>query len=400
VSECASAASASDLGVYVHVPFCERVCPYCDFAVEAAPALSAQTEDAYLQGLAREWDVLLARFPELGRRPRATIYLGGGTPSLLSAAGVERILGLVDLRTPCGAGEINCAAGEITLELNPSRTELERLREFRSAGITRLSLGAQSLQTTVLRRLGRAQSGEQVLRAIERASAAGFASLSADLIYGAPGQTEDALLADLDRLIELGVPHVSAYALTLEPGTPFARAHERGQLALPDEETVRRMGRRVRAGLAAAGIEQYEISSFARPGHRSRHNQRYWSRADVIGLGVGAASLLAEQRFQNARERSAWQDALTRGEPAWISSETLSLEEQRRETLALGFRRLDGVSRAQYLRKFRAPPEAHFGAQLRELRALELIEERGGYLRLSERGVLFADEVFLRFVGR
>jgi oxygen-independent coproporphyrinogen-3 oxidase len=385
--------SAPDLGVYVHVPFCERVCPYCDFAVEAAPALAAATEDAYVQGLAREWSLLRARFPDLDARPRATVYLGGGTPSLLAPAMVERILALLDLRS-------SCDPAEVTLELNPSRAELARLREFRDAGVTRLSLGAQSLRTPVLRKLGRAQSGEQVLRAIELAAAAGFASFSVDLIYGAPAQDEDALLGDVDRLIELGVPHVSAYALTLEPGTPFALAHERAQLALPDEEVVRRMSRRLRARLAAAGIEQYEISSFARPGHRSRHNQRYWQREDVAGIGVGAASLMGDLRFQNGRERASWHAALERGELPWVQSEALPLEEQRRETLALGFRRLEGVSRAQYLRRFRAPPESHFGPQLRELRELELIEEQAGFLRLSERGVLFADEVFLRFVGR
>ena len=383
----------AELGIYAHVPFCERVCPYCDFAVEAAGRLDPQVERAYVDGLAREWELLRRRFgAALDDRPRATIYLGGGTPSLLSPRSIERVLGFLR-----GAGD--AGAGEVTLELNPTDAELSRLRDFRAAGVTRLSLGLQSLRSERLRRLGRGHGESEARRGLELCCAAQFASISADLIYGSPGQGEAELLADVDSLIELGVPHVSAYALTLEPRTPFALAHERGQLPLPDEDAVRRMSRLLRARLAAAGLEQYEISSFARPGHRSRHNQRYWRRADVVGIGVSAASLLGDLRFQNERERKSWSARLAAGELPWAGSERLSLAEQRRETFALGLRRIEGVSRADYQRRFGAAPEAHFAPQLRELQELELIADRAGSLRLTDRGILFADEVFLRFAG-
>ena len=160
------------------------------------------------------------------------------------------------------------------------------------------------------------------------------------------------------------------------------------------------MGRGVRSRLAAAGLEQYEISSFGRAGHRSRHNQRYWLRRDVLGLGPSAATLLGGRRWTNARARSVWQAGLAEGRRVLVEDESVGEAEARRETLYLGFRRLAGVSRAGYLRRFGAPPERDFPAEIEELRELELIADEGGYLRLTERGILFADEVFLRFVGR
>jgi oxygen-independent coproporphyrinogen-3 oxidase len=200
-------------------------------------------------------------------------------------------------------------------------------------------------------------------------------------------------------VIELGVPHVSAYALTLEPGTPFAAAAERGKLDLPDEDTLLAMSRLLRARLCAAGIAQYEISSYARASHRSRHNQRYWLRQDVLGIGPSAASLVGERRFRNARELGAWREALADGRSPVVESETLAEEETRREALFLGMRRLDGVSRAGFMRRFGAAPEAYFGAELEALRRRGLICDEGGAIKLCEAGILFADEVFMGLLG-
>ena len=401
-----STAVTSDLGIYVHTPFCDRVCPYCDFAVEAAGVLDPDTERRFVDDLLA--DLALAR-NELAalrsRRSLATVYFGGGTPSRLGAGSIARVL---EALYAAFAGP----AREVTLELNPVDAELARVLDFRAAGVTRLSVGLQSLHDLTLKRLGRAHTGAEALGGLQRCLAAGFASLSVDLIYAAPGQSEAELLADVDRVIDLGVDHVSAYALTIEPGTPFAAARAAGRLDLPPEDLPRRLSRLLRARLAAAGLAAYEISSFARSGHRSQHNQRYWLRQDVLGLGPSAASFLSgglgggrgggpgDHRFQNARERGPWQTAVRAGRRALLEDALLPLEECRRETLALGFRRPEGVSRAAYLRAFGAPPEAHFAAELRELVELELVAERAGRLRLTERGILFADEVFLRFAGR
>ncbi len=377
----------------MHLPFCERICPYCDFAVEAAGRLDPETERRYLEWLEIELDLALAgpARPAAGCALRS-VYFGGGTPSLLAPASIERLLGMLRARF---AGEPD----EVTLELNPGTVEISRVPGFRAAGVTRLSVGVQSLRERTLRQLGRAHGAAEALGGLEACLRGGFESVSADLIFGAPGQSESEFLSDLECVIRLGVPHLSTYALTIEPETPFARAHALGKLALPDEDTLLSAGRRLRARLAASGLGQYEISSFARPGHAARHNQRYWLRRDVLGIGVGAASLVGSSRWKNLRARSEWQARLAAGCLPVAEMESLTEQDARRETLFLGFRRLAGISRAAYARRFSEAPERRFGAELRELRELELIEDQFGRIRLTERGILFADEVFLRFVA-
>jgi oxygen-independent coproporphyrinogen-3 oxidase len=265
---------------------------------------------------------------------------------------------------------------------------------LRACGVTRLSIGLQALDGSVLRRLGRAQTGEQARRGLEACLAAGFASLSVDLIYGAPGQTLDTLLRDVEAVIDLGVPHVSAYALTLEPGTPFARAAEAGKLDLPDEDTVLAMSRLLRARLGAAGIAQYEISSYARPGHRSRHNQRYWQRRDVLGLGPSAASLLGDRRFRNARELGVWREALAAGLSPVVEDGGALATPSGAAALFLGLR---GVRRAPRRLPARLRRRARGVLRRRAGRLHErgLIQgTRAGTIRLTEQGLLFADEVF------
>jgi len=376
--------SRADLGVYVHVPFCEHVCPYCDFAVVGVGRLAERDEDAWLAGVLAEW----ARWrEEVAGRALASVYFGGGTPSLARAKSLGRVLETL-------AADCALAGAEVTVELNPGQLEVARVPELRAAGVTRLSVGVQSLDARVLRRLGRAQSADEALRGLEVCLAAGFESLSADLIYGAPGQDVETLLGDAERLIALGVPHVSAYALTLEPETPFARAAAAGKLELPDEDTVVEMSARLRAALGAAGLARYEISSWARPGHRSRHNQRYWTRSDVLGLGPSAATLLGDRRLKNARALANWREALGRGESPAVEDERLSLADARREALYLGLRRIEGVSRAEYLRRYGEPPEASLGPELAGLRRRGLLLDDSGAIRLSEAGLLFADDVF------
>jgi oxygen-independent coproporphyrinogen-3 oxidase len=382
------------LGVYVHSPFCERLCPYCDFPVVAVGRLAPRRAAEYVELLLAELE--LAR-RDLGAalegRTLATLYFGGGTPALLEPAQIERVVRAVRAAFP---GE-PC---EVTLELNPGGLEVSRLEGFRAAGITRLSVGVQSLHDETLRRLGRAQRAEETWRGLRACASAGFASLSADLIFGAPGQTGAELLEDLERVLSLEVPHVSLYALTLEPGTAFARARAAGRLVLPDEDAVLEMWLLARARLEAHGLARYEISSFARPGQRARHNRRYWQRKDVLGLGVGAASLLRDRRLESPRELERWAAGVRAGALARSGCTRLDTLEAKRETLALGLRERGGVSRPAYLRRFASTPERDFPRELEELRRLGLVEDRAARLRLTERGIRFADEAFLRFVGR
>jgi oxygen-independent coproporphyrinogen-3 oxidase len=385
--------SRESLGVYVHIPFCERVCPYCDFAVEGVGSVTPEGETEYVNLLLRELDRVCRKLPErLVDRPLSTVYLGGGTPSLLSPGAVERLLEALRARFR-GDPE------EVTLELNPGTAECARIPAFRAAGVTRLSVGLQSFDNMTLKRLGRAHKGDEALRGLEACLGAGFRSVSVDLIYGAPGQTEWTLRADVSRVCELAVPHVSAYGLTVEPGTPFAGAQERGLLRLPDEDVALRMMGSLRAELVAAGYAQYEISNFAWPAHESRHNLRYWRREDVLGLGVSSASLLGDLRTRNLRTRQGWAQAIGSGGLAWEERERLSPLDTRRETLFLGFRMTRGIGRADYLRLHGGRPEDEFGPELAELRELGLIEDCDGQLRATEKGRLFSNEIGIRFVA-
>jgi oxygen-independent coproporphyrinogen-3 oxidase len=386
------------LGVYVHVPFCERICPYCDFAVVAARPLAAADEDRYVAALLAE---LAARAPRFAGRTLDTIYLGGGTPALLRPASVGRIVAAL---REAFAGEPR----EVTLEANPSTLERERLAGFRAAGVGRLSLGVQSFDDTTLKRLGRAHRAEQALRTLAAARAAGFADVSLDLIEGAPGQSLADVERDLDAALAFGPEHVSAYALTLEEGTPFARAVAAGKLAVPGDDLVAEMLERTHARLEAAGYARYEVSSWARPGRESLHNQRYWRRAPVLGLGAGAHSSepAAEgapfgARAANERNLAAWLARIEAGGGATPPErEALPAATARGEAAFLALRTRAGLDAAQFAAEFGAAPRRFFAEAIDALLALGLVaESAAGDLRPTERSWLFADTVATHFVA-
>jgi oxygen-independent coproporphyrinogen-3 oxidase len=384
----------SDVGVYVHVPFCERICPYCDFAVVAARRLAPEQEDAYVDTLL---DELARRAPAFAGRPLASLYFGGGTPSLLRPESIGRLVRAVREAFP-SRGPV-----ETTLELNPGTTARERLAGFREAGIDRVSVGAQSFDDTRLRRLGRAHDAAEV-RASLAACRRVFPTLSLDLIFAAPGQGLAELEKDLEAALAFAPDHVSAYELTLEPGTPFAAAAARGRLAKPAEEVCVAMIERVEARLAAAGLARYEISSYARPGAQAVHNRRYWERRPVLGLGLGAFSTdppSAEHphgvRRANPRRLEAYREAVRAGLPPL--AEPLSPEVARGEAVFLALRTLRGLDAARFAAEFGAPPRHFYAAQIRALCAGGLLEEdANGDLRLTARGRLLSDGVFGEFV--
>jgi oxygen-independent coproporphyrinogen-3 oxidase len=385
------------LGVYVHVPFCERVCPYCDFAVVAARPLGAEQEERYVAALLRELEARRAAFPGFAL---ASLYFGGGTPALLRASSVARLVAAV-------RGSFAPQAGlEVTLEANPSTLERGRLPGFREAGVGRLSLGIQSFDDAVLRRLGRAHRAEAGRAALRAAREAGFANLSLDLIFAAPGQDLAALERDLAEALRFEPEHVSSYALSIEAGTPFATAAARGQLALPDEDLAAAMMERVAERLEGAGLLQYEISSFARPGFEAVHNARYWQRRPVLGLGVGAVSTDppgAETPFgvrrANRRELGGYLAAVEAGAPAEAEAEVLLARVARGEAAFLALRTRRGLEAAAFAREFGAPPRAFWGREIDALCAGGLLRESAAAdLALTASGRLLADSVFERFV--
>jgi len=391
------------VGVYLHVPFCERLCPYCDFPVVAlsgrgprvlSPAVEARYTDALLSELGR-------RRADFAGCELQSIYLGGGTPALLSVASVARLLAAVRAAFACSAPL------EVTLEVNPSTVERERLPGFREAGVTRLSIGIQSFDETVLRRLGRAHRPDEGRATLEAARAAGFAQISLDLLFGVPGQTEATLASDLDEIVAFAPEHVSAYELTVEVGTAYARGVAGGQLRLPEPDTAACWTERVWDTLEGAGLDQYEISSFARPGCEAVHNQRYWQRRPVLGLGMGAWSTELPtkespfgSRRANLRELAPYLETVEAGHaPDAAPPEILSKQTARFEATFLALRTRAGLGAESFAREFGVTPRAIYGAALDELGAAGLIREAGsGDLQLTRRGRLLSDSVLGRLL--
>jgi oxygen-independent coproporphyrinogen-3 oxidase len=397
--------------VYVHIPFCERVCPYCDFAVVAAGRaggeLGPELEARYLGALLRELEWRRGVF---AGRSLSSLYLGGGTPSLLRPESVARIAAAV--RQAFGAeGPV-----ETTLELNPSTLERSRLPGFREAGVTRVSVGVQSFDDRVLHRLGRAHRAEEAHRTLRACREAGFGAVSLDLIFAAPGQSPADFEADLEQAVGFAPEHVSTYELTIEPGTPFALAAARGQLALPETPEAREaqavaMIETAEARLGAAGLARYELSNYARPGHEAVHNRRYWERRPVLGLGVGAFSTNppgrpdeGESPFgvrrSNLPDLGAYLERIEAGRlPEAGPAELLDARTACGEAVFLALRRARGLDAARFAEEFGRPPRGFFAEAIEELVAGGLLEERGGGdLRLTSRGRLLSNSVFERFV--
>lgn len=397
----------SSVGVYVHVPFCERVCPYCDFAVVAARSLGRAREDGYVDAILLELERRMAVF---GGRSLASLYLGGGTPSLLQPASVARIVAAVYAAFPPAAADRRV---EVTLEVNPSTVERSRLPGFREAGVNRVSLGVQSFNDEVLRRLGRAHRGDEGRRSVSACREAGFDAVSLDLIFAAPAQTLPIFERDLAEAVAFEPEHVSTYELTIEAGTPFATAAARGQLAVPrdpDQQIERSLAMMgvAEARLEGAGFRRYELSSYARPGFESVHNRRYWQRRPVLGLGMGAFStepISPETPFgsrrANPRNLDAYLTGIAAGGlPEAGPVEVLDAKTARGEAVFLALRDVDGLDAERFAEEFGAPPRAFWDPAISSLVTEGLLEERAGSgdLRLTPRGRRVSDSVCECFV--
>ena len=319
-------------GVYIHVPFCSSRCGYCDFNTYTPGELgTSASPETYLDALEQELE--LAEF----KRPADTIFIGGGTPSLLGAQGLRRIL--TAIRNTFG---INPGA-EITTESNPESTSPEFFTELRDAGFTRISLGMQSASAHVLQVLERRHTPGRAFAAVAEARAAGFAHINLDMIYGTPTETDVDVQATVEQVIASGVDHVSAYSLIVEDGTRMARKVRRGELPAPDEDVYADRYALIDAALVAAGYQWYEVSNWAQPGGECRHNLGYWRDEDWWGAGSGAHSHLGDLRFHNLKHPATYAQRLASGVLPVAGVEKLTTAQRHEERVMLGLRLREGL---------------------------------------------------------
>ena len=371
-------------GLYLHIPFCKQACHYCDFHFSTSLGLKEQFVEAIIKELA-----LRHRYLPEASAPLETIYFGGGTPSLLTGAELARIFAAIHTHFAVSP------QAEITLEANPDDLSPAKLAELAASPVNRLSIGLQSFHEPHLRLMNRAHSALESGQAVRAAQAAGFENISVDLIYGVPAASHNIWEEDLARLLELGVPHVSAYALTIEPDTAFGRRLKKGTFVAPPEEFVAHQFETLLARLRAHGYEQYEISNFCQPGRESRHNANYWRGVPYLGLGPSAHSFDGRSRQYAVANNPQYVAAvLERGEvPATV--EQLSPLDQANEYLLTTLRTSRGCDLAHLRDTLGLDLLAGRADYLASLAAQGMATLDGGVLRLTDAGKLLADHITL-----
>ena len=377
-------------GVYVHWPFCERKCPYCDFYTFGREHPHNQYAESYLAALIAEIGAVQTRYG-LEEPPRAdTVYFGGGTPSLMGPAALDRLLAALEQAFRIEAG------AEVTLEVNPTTAEAAALDDVLALGVNRLSVGCQSFNDRILSELGRLHDAATTRRALARIREIGAENVSLDLIFGAPTQTLADFEADLEAALEFGPEHFSAYNLTIHEGTPYHRRRREGKLDLPGEETQTAMFELLMDRLATMGYEHYEISNWARPGFRSRHNSKYWRDCDVFSLGASAHGVVEGQRGHNPRDLKGYL-AREPGAPPEPDPTSNDDRSRRGEIMMLALRRVRGVGWPEIDAWMGADARDFYRTELDRLGDQGLIECDDASIRLTRRGILLADSVVERF---
>lgn len=375
--------------LYFHIPFCLRKCSYCDFSSFDNPEISIP---GYVDLLL---DELRFRSKNFAPVNAPTIYFGGGTPSLLTPVQISRLIQAVR-----GYFSIDKTA-EITLEANPGTVTPASLAGYLAAGVNRLSLGVQSLDDRQLALLGRIHSADEAKEALNAARAAGFSNIGIDLMHGLPGQTLDDWQSALSGAVAMKPQHISAYGLSVEEGTPFAALTESGELMLPDEELAAAMFELTAEFLGKAGYEHYEISNFALPGYRSRHNQVYWQRGNYLGFGAGAHSFLNLQgygaRWENPSALAEYATAVS-SNMLPVNEFSLSGKEAMSEFMFLGLRMLEGVDMEKFAAQFGMGVEEAFPNVISRLCEKGLLAEEGSVVKLTSRGLILANRVMGEFV--
>ncbi|HGD1269926.1 TPA: radical SAM family heme chaperone HemW [Streptococcus agalactiae] len=366
---------------YVHIPFCTQICYYCDFS---KVFIKNQPVDAYLQALIREfrsYDITELR----------TLYIGGGTPTSISAVQLDYLL--TELSRDLNLNTLE----EFTIEANPGDLTVDKIEVLQKSAVNRVSLGVQTFNDKHLKRIGRSHNEAQIYSTIDALKTAGFQNISIDLIYALPGQTMDDVRSNVAKALSLNIPHLSLYSLILEHHTVFMNKMRRGKLHLPTEDLEAEMFEYIISEMERNGFEHYEISNFTKPGFESRHNLMYWDNVEYYGVGAGASGYLDGIRYRN---RGPIQHYLKGGSEgnARLSEEVLSKNEMMEEELFLGLRKKEGVSIGKFEQKFGTSFEKRYGQIVQELQSDGLLKENNGFIQMTKKGLFLGDTVAEKFI--
>ena len=366
---------------YVHIPFCTQICYYCDFS---KVFIKNQPVDSYLEHLLEE-------FRSYDIQKLRTLYIGGGTPTALSAPQLEVLLDGLTKNLDLSVLE------ELTIEANPGDLDADKIAVLKNSAVNRVSLGVQTFDDKMLKKIGRSHLEKDIYENIDRLKLAGFDNISIDLIYALPGQTMEQVKDNVAKAIGLNIPHMSLYSLILENHTVFMNRMRRGKLPLPKEELEAEMFEYIITELERAGFEHYEISNFSKPSFESRHNLMYWDNAEYYGIGAGASGYVNGVRYKNHGPIRHYLSAVEEGN-ARITEEHLSQKEQMEEEMFLGLRKKSGVSMSRFEEKFGRSFEGLYGEIVRDLVQQGLMQIEGDRVRMTKRGLFLGDTVAERFI--
>ena len=366
---------------YVHIPFCTQICYYCDFS---KVFIKNQPVDSYLEHLIEEYD-------SYDIKKLRTLYIGGGTPTALSAPQLAFLLEKLTDKLDLSYLE------ELTIEANPGDLDEEKIAVLKESPVNRVSLGVQTFNDRMLKQIGRSHLEKDIYENIAYLKKAGFDNISIDLIYALPNQTMEDVKINVAKAIALDIPHMSLYSLILENHTVFMNRMRRGKLHLPKEDLEAEMFDYIIAELEKAGFEHYEISNFSKPGFESRHNLMYWDNAEYYGIGAGASGYVDGVRYKNHGPIRYYLQAVEAGN-ARVQEEALTLKEQMEEEMFLGLRKKSGVSKKRFEEKFGISFEGQYGAVVSELTQQGLLVEDKDIVRMTKQGLFLGDTVAEKFI--
>ncbi|MBC2368005.1 oxygen-independent coproporphyrinogen III oxidase [Listeria booriae] len=372
--------------VYIHIPFCEHICYYCDFN---KVFLEGQPVDEYVDLLIKEMEMVTERHT---MSPVETVFVGGGTPTTLTEAQLAKLCSAISRLFPMTEN------AEFSFEANPGDLSISKLQVMKDYGVNRLSMGVQSFNNELLKKIGRIHTVDDVYQSVNNAKQVGFENVSIDLIFSLPGQTEADFEDTLTKALYLDLPHYSAYSLIIEPKTIFYNLMQKGKLILPGEDAEANMYEKLMSTMEKHGRKQYEISNFAKPGYESRHNIVYWSNEHYFGFGAGAHGYVGETRYANYGPLKKYMQPLQNGDLPTFQQKELSLKEKMEEEMFLGLRKVAGIDKAHFQAKFGQSLDATFANAIDKTIEKGWLESTPKSVRLTRRGRFLGNNVFQEFL--